>query len=101
MSGGLERTRRRRARGLALIVALLLAAAGCTDSGGKGLTVRLGPLILAIAGLNFLGLGVQAPTPEWAAMLNEAQALLPRLSASHAGARFGHRSRRVRDEPAG
>ena len=45
MSGGLERTRRRRARGLALIVALLLAAAGCTDSGGKGLTVRLGPLI--------------------------------------------------------
>jgi ABC-type dipeptide/oligopeptide/nickel transport system permease subunit len=41
------------------------------------LTVRLGRLILAIAGLNFLGLGVQAPTPEWAAMLNEARPYFP------------------------
>lgn len=40
-------------------------------------TVRLGRLILAIAGLNFLGLGVQAPTPEWAAMLNEARPYFP------------------------
>lgn len=28
--------------------------------------------ILAISGLSFLGLGVQPPTPEWGAMLNEA-----------------------------
>lgn len=41
------------------------------------LAVRLGRLILAIAGLNFLGLGVQAPTPEWAAMLNEARPYFP------------------------
>ena len=40
-------------------------------------TVRLGRLILAIAGLSFLGLGVQAPTPEWAAMLNEARPYFP------------------------
>jgi ABC-type dipeptide/oligopeptide/nickel transport system permease subunit len=40
-------------------------------------TVRLGRLLLAIAGLNFLGLGVQAPTPEWAAMLNEARPYFP------------------------
>ncbi len=36
-------------------------------------TLNLGLLILNIAGLSFLGLGVQPPTAEWGAMLNEAR----------------------------
>ena len=40
------------------------------------LTLELGQLILALAGLNFLGLGVQPPTPEWGAMLNEGRPYL-------------------------
>lgn len=41
------------------------------------LTLRMGQLILAIAGLNFLGLGARPPTPEWGAMLNEARPYFP------------------------
>ena len=33
----------------------------------------IGTMMMEIAGLSFLGLGVQAPTPEWGAMLNEAK----------------------------
>lgn len=33
-------------------------------------TLDVGALILAFAGLSFLGLGAQPPTPEWGAMLN-------------------------------
>lgn len=36
-------------------------------------TLNLGSLILMIAGLSFLGLGVQPPTAEWGSMLNEAR----------------------------
>lgn len=36
-------------------------------------TLELGTLILALAGLNFLGLGVQPPTPEWGAMINQGR----------------------------
>lgn len=36
-------------------------------------TLRTGSLLLALAALSFLGLGVQPPTPEWGAMLNEAR----------------------------
>jgi len=36
-------------------------------------TVQLGAAILVAAGLGFLGLGVQSPTPEWGAMLGEAR----------------------------
>lgn len=36
-------------------------------------TLDLGALILAFAGLSFLGLGAQPPTPEWGAMLNEGR----------------------------
>lgn len=36
-------------------------------------TLSLGDSILAAAVLSFLGLGAQPPTPEWGAMLNEAQ----------------------------
>jgi peptide/nickel transport system permease protein len=32
-----------------------------------------GAIIIGIAGLNFLGLGVQPPAPEWGAMLSDAQ----------------------------
>ena len=31
---------------------------------------------MGISGLNFLGLGVQPPTPEWGAMLNDARPYL-------------------------
>lgn len=37
------------------------------------ITIEMGSLVLAIAGLNFLGLGAQPPTPEWGAMLNEGR----------------------------
>lgn len=36
-------------------------------------SLEMGTLILAIAGLNFLGLGVQPPTAEWGAMLNQGR----------------------------
>jgi len=39
-------------------------------------TLDVGVLILAISGLNFLGLGVQPPWPEWGAMLNEGRPFL-------------------------
>ena len=37
------------------------------------ITLDMGWMILSISTLSFLGLGVQAPTPEWGAMLNEAK----------------------------
>lgn len=36
-------------------------------------TLDLGALVLAFAGLSFLGLGAQPPTPEWGAMLNQGR----------------------------
>ncbi|MDP9023058.1 MAG: ABC transporter permease subunit [Actinomycetota bacterium] len=39
-------------------------------------SLEMGTLILAISGLSFLGLGVQPPTPEWGAMLNEGRPFL-------------------------
>lgn len=36
-------------------------------------TLQTGRLLLALAALSFLGLGVQPPTPEWGAMLNEGK----------------------------
>lgn len=36
-------------------------------------TLDTGSVILVISALSFLGLGVQAPTPEWGMMLNEAK----------------------------
>lgn len=41
-------------------------------------TLQTGRLLLALAGLSFLGLGVQPPTPEWGAMLSEGQSYLAR-----------------------
>lgn len=40
-------------------------------------TLRMGRLILAIAGLSFIGLGAQPPTPEWGAMLSESRIYFP------------------------
>ena len=36
-------------------------------------TLDMGWIILGIAGLSFLGLGAQPPTPEWGAMLNDSR----------------------------
>lgn len=37
------------------------------------LALDIGGMMLALAGLSFLGLGVQSPTPEWGNMLNEGR----------------------------
>ncbi len=39
-------------------------------------TIEMGRLLLVISGISFLGLGVQPPTPEWGAMLNDGRAFL-------------------------
>jgi peptide/nickel transport system permease protein len=39
-------------------------------------TVRLGYAVFAIAGLSFLGFGVQPPTPDWAADISQSYTLL-------------------------
>jgi len=44
-------------------------------------TMNMGTIIISIAGLSFLGLGVQAPTPEWGIMLNEGKPFME--SAPH------------------
>jgi peptide/nickel transport system permease protein len=36
-------------------------------------TLNFGYALLDLAALSFLGLGVQPPTPDWGAMINEAQ----------------------------
>jgi peptide/nickel transport system permease protein len=36
-------------------------------------SLDLGGVILALAGLSFLGVGAQAPTPEWGLMINESR----------------------------
>ena len=36
-------------------------------------TLDIGKLVLSIAGLSFLGLGAQPPTPEWGSMLNDGR----------------------------
>lgn len=45
-------------------------------------TIEMGELILAVAGLGFLGLGAQPPAPEWGNMVNDGRFFLlsaPRL----------------------
>lgn len=44
-------------------------------------TLNLGTAIIVAAGLGFLGLGVQSPTPEWGAMLGEGRSYI--FSASY------------------
>jgi nickel transport system permease protein len=40
------------------------------------LTIDFGHTILTISGLSFLGLGVQPPSPEWGALVNDARAFI-------------------------
>ena len=45
-------------------------------------TLEIGWVIMDISALSFIGLGVQSPTPEWGAMINEGKSFLrsePRL----------------------
>src|SRR5260370_15691510 len=44
-------------------------------------TLNLGSAILVAAGLGFLGLGVQPPTPEWGTMLGEGRQYIFRTPA--------------------
>jgi nickel transport system permease protein len=39
-------------------------------------TLEMGWAIMDISAMSFLGLGVQAPTPEWGAMLNEGKSFI-------------------------
>lgn len=39
-------------------------------------TIDFGHTILTISGLSFLGLGVQPPSPEWGALINDARAFI-------------------------
>ncbi len=39
-------------------------------------TLEMGELVLALAGLGFLGLGAQPPTPEWGALVNDGRPFL-------------------------
>jgi ABC-type dipeptide/oligopeptide/nickel transport system permease subunit len=41
--------------------------------------LRYGHTLLTIAGLSYLGIGIQPPTPDWGAMLSEAQAFMVRV----------------------
>jgi peptide/nickel transport system permease protein len=40
------------------------------------LTLRMGTIVLTAAGLGFLGLGAQPPTPEWGAMVSDGRSYL-------------------------
>ncbi len=39
-------------------------------------TLEIGMAIMSIAALSFIGLGIQAPTPEWGSMLSEAKSFM-------------------------
>lgn len=41
-----------------------------------GMTMALGTVVLAEAGLSYLGIGITPPTPSWGAMVNEGQKYL-------------------------
>lgn len=43
------------------------------------MVVRFGQTVLTIAGLSFLGVGVQPPTPEWGAMLSDGLPFIERV----------------------
>lgn len=36
-------------------------------------TTRVGRVVLSVAGLSYLGLGIQPPTPDWGVMINDAR----------------------------
>lgn len=54
-------------------IALRRVLPNVTPIVGAQSTLNFGYVLAELAGLSFLGLGVQAPTPDWGAMINEAQ----------------------------
>ena len=58
-------------------------------------TVRLGYAIFAVAGLTFLGFGVQPPSPDWSLQISDNYTLLElgqlRVDGAVPGARDRHR----------
>ena len=36
-------------------------------------TTKVGRVVLSVAGLSYLGLGIQPPTPDWGVMINDAR----------------------------
>jgi ABC-type dipeptide/oligopeptide/nickel transport system permease subunit len=44
-------------------------------------SLQMGTAVLVAAGLGFLGLGVQPPTPEWGGMLGDAKTFIFRTPA--------------------
>ncbi|CAN5388857.1 ABC transporter permease subunit [soil metagenome] len=55
-------------------VALRRVLPNVTPVVGAQSTLNFGYVLAELAGLSFLGLGVQAPTADWGAMINQAQA---------------------------
>ncbi|MCD2442066.1 ABC transporter permease [Agromyces sp. SYSU K20354] len=55
-------------------IALRRVLPNVTPIVGAQSTLNFGYVLAELAGLSFLGLGVQAPTADWGAMINEAQA---------------------------
>jgi peptide/nickel transport system permease protein len=43
------------------------------------ITMNLGSVVLAEAGLSFLGIGITPPTPAWGSMINDAKNYLVRM----------------------
>lgn len=70
-SGYVEGARALGASNIRIIVRHILP--GVTPPVAVLVTLEMGSLILALTGLSFLGLGIQPPTPEWGAMINEAR----------------------------
>ncbi|MFF2495627.1 ABC transporter permease [Agromyces sp. NPDC058064] len=54
-------------------IALRRVLPNVTPIVGAQSTLNFGYVLAELAGLSFLGLGVQPPTPDWGAMINEAQ----------------------------
>lgn len=55
-------------------IALRRVLPNVTPTVGAQSTLNFGYVLAELAGLSFLGLGVQAPVADWGAMINEAQA---------------------------
>ncbi|MGN6125426.1 MAG: ABC transporter permease [Humibacter sp.] len=55
-------------------IALRRVLPNITPVVGAQSTLNFGYVLAELAGLSFLGLGVQPPTPDWGSMINEAQA---------------------------
>ncbi len=52
--------------------------------------LRFGHTLLTIAGLSYLGIGIQPPTPDWGSMLADAQAYMLRVPTLDPGSGSDH-----------